>query len=245
MKKKLFLFIFGILLLSFFRIIDATNYPAPFVNGGSAEIPDCSNGLDSYYDNSLGKWVCPAKIISQNFESSETLPSICIEETCPGGDQTSCYCSKMSSTDINVRASNIQNSLVTFNHVVNSQIIKEHNSYKIIKNSSKFNLEDSTSNPLINFSFISLNKTVGEECNYSHECNSDLCFNNKCINLTNILNEKDEKLANLINDNIFLTGQVENLTSQLNETKMELNVFKDKFYNRFSTGITGFFARIF
>ncbi len=108
MKQELII----IILLISLTFIQAENYPAPFVNGKPVEMPNCEDNLEPYYDNNKGKWLCPAKVIEKKYSNPMDAPSICIEQTCPGGDQSKCYCSMYSkgSGEL-IQAGNIQTNL--------------------------------------------------------------------------------------------------------------------------------------
>ncbi|HIG94281.1 MAG TPA: hypothetical protein HA283_02685 [Nanoarchaeota archaeon] len=71
MKIKSFLLI-GMILLIGIGFVCSENYPVPFVSGTPAEKPNCENGLESYYDDSLGKWACPLKVYYPHYNIPPT-----------------------------------------------------------------------------------------------------------------------------------------------------------------------------
>jgi hypothetical protein len=114
MNKIIFILI--ILVLNF-TFIYATEYPPPFIiGGGQVEIPNCSVEEKAVFDDYAGKWVCRMLNPCSEYNIPEG-GSLCIEEICPKGDQTKCYCKRYcysnSGSDL-VQAGNIQSNLQSY-----------------------------------------------------------------------------------------------------------------------------------
>lgn len=95
---------------------------------------------------------------------------------------------------------------------------------------------------------IEYNKIIGDNCSHSNECKSDVCFEGKCINLTEMVHAKDTGINdsnirlnnlersknNLSVENYLLNKKITLLENNLNETKSEFGAFKEFFYNQLS-----------